>query len=133
MPASGRYLLDTNILIALLAAEPRVVERVRSAQAVHVPVIALGELYYGARHSARVEENLHRVATLAETAAVLRCDLTTAAHYGEVKAALRAKGTPIPENDLWIAALAKQHGLTVASRDNHFDAVPGLEIERWDD
>lgn len=47
MPPTGRVLLDTNILIALLAAEPRVVERVRAAGAVYVPVIALGELYYG--------------------------------------------------------------------------------------
>ena len=132
MTLTGRYLLDTNILIALLAAEPNVVERIRSAEAVFVPVIALGELYYGARHSARVSENVERVAQLAATAAVVLCDLATAALYGDVKARLRAKGTPIPENDLWIAALARQHRLTVASRDEHFDAVPGLDVERWD-
>lgn len=50
-----------------------------------------------------------------------------------LKAALRAQGTPIPENDLWIAALVRQHGLTLVSRDEHFDAVPGLAIERWED
>lgn len=97
MPLTGRYLLDTNILIALLAAEPRVVERVRSAEAVHVPVIALGELYYGVRHSARVAENVERVAKLAATAAVLPCDLPTAHtelsvdRSGEPSAAIRAR------------------------------------------
>ena len=133
MPATGRVLLDTNILIALLAAEPQVVERVRTAAAVYVPVIAMGELYYGARKSARAAENVKRVGAVAATAAVLVCDGTTAALYGELKAALRAQGTPIPENDLWIAALARQHGLTLVSRDEHFEAVPGLEIERWED
>lgn len=133
MPRTGRVLLDTNILIALLAAAPRVVERVRDAEAVYVPAIALGELYYGARKSGRVDENVKRVATLAAASAVLVCDAATASTYGELKATLRAQGTPIPENDLWIAALAKQHGLTVASRDDHFGTVPGLPIERWEE
>lgn len=73
------------------------------------------------------------MAAVAATAAVLVCDATTAGLYGELKAALRAQGTPIPENDLWIAALTRQHTLTLVSRDEHFEAVPGLEIERWED
>lgn len=68
---------------------------------------------------------------LAAASAVLSCDAETAACYGELKASLRAKGTPIPENDLWIAALATQHGLTVASRDEYFDVVPGLVRVAW--
>ena len=131
MPATGRVLLDTNILIALLAEDPGVVRGVQDAEAVHVPAIALGELYYGARKSARAAQNVQRVAALAAKSAVLACDATTAATYGEIKAALRAKGTPIPENDLWIAALAKQHELTLASRDEHFAVVPGLVRVAW--
>jgi tRNA(fMet)-specific endonuclease VapC len=132
MPATGRVLLDTNILIALLAAERPVVEGVRAAEAVYVPVVALGELYYGARKSARVAENVERIAAFAKAAAVLVCDAETAARYGEVKAALRAVGKPIPENDVWIAAVARQHALVLVSRDEHFRSVPGLEIERWE-
>lgn len=132
MPPAGRVLLDTNILIALLAAEPGVVGRVREADAVFVPVIALGELYYGARQSARAAENVERVAALAKAAAVLACDSATAAVYGDLKAALRVRGRPIPENDLWIAALGRQHELTLVSRDEHFAVVPGLEVERWE-
>ncbi len=131
MPATGRVLLDTNILIALLAEEPAVVRGVQEAEAVYVPASALGELYYGARKSARAAENVQRVSALAAASAVLACDAATAAAYGELKAELRAKGTPIPENDLWIAALAKQHSLTVASRDEHFDVVPGLVRVAW--
>jgi tRNA(fMet)-specific endonuclease VapC len=132
MPASGRVLLDTNIVIALLAGEQAVVERVRATAAVYVPVVALGELYYGARKSARTAENLERVAAFARAAAVLACDSETALVYGEVKAALRSLGKPIPENDLWIAAIARQHALLLVTRDEHFSIVPGLEVDRWE-
>lgn len=91
MPATGRVLLDTNILIALLAEEPAVVRGVQQAEAVYVPAIALGELYYGARKSARAAANVERVTRLAEASAVLVCDAETAAAYGEIKALLRAK------------------------------------------
>lgn len=132
MPATGRVLLDSNIIIGLLGGERAVLEGVRAAEAVYVPVIALGELYYGAHKSARPAANVERVTALARTAAVLPCEAETAAVYGALKAQLRAAGTPIPENDLWIAALARQHGLTLASRDTHFAAVPDLPLERWE-
>jgi tRNA(fMet)-specific endonuclease VapC len=131
MPATGRVLLDTNILIALLADEPVVVRHIREAEAVYVPAIALGELDYGAVKSTRATANLRRVDALAAASAVLACDAATASRYGGIKGALRAKGTPIPENDLWIAALTHQHGLTLASRDEHFDLVPGLVRVGW--
>lgn len=131
MPPTGRVLLDTNILIALLAGEPAVLDGLAAAEAVYIPAIALGELYYGAQRSAQPGENLQRLEALAAAAAVLSCDAATAAVYGELKAALRSQGTPIPENDLWIAALAQQHGLTLVSRDAHFGTVPRLAIVSW--
>ena len=132
MPPTGRFLLDTNIVIALLAAETPVVAGVRDAEAVFLSAIVVGELYYGARRSRRSRENIERIATLAAGAAVLPCDVRTAATYGQVKAELSARGTPIPENDVWIAAAALQHSLTLVSRDGHFEEVPGLALERWD-
>lgn len=131
MPATGSFVLDTNILIALLAEEAAVVRGVQDAEAVYVPAIALGELHYGARKSARARDNVLRVSALAAASAVLSCDAATAASYGELKAALRAKGTPIPENDLWIAALARQHQLTLVSRDAHFAGIEGLDVVNW--
>ena len=62
---------------------------------------------------------------------VLPVDTETARVYGIIKASLRKQGTPIPENDIWIAALAKQHDLTLSTRDGHFENVPELEIARW--
>lgn len=86
MAPTGRVVLDTNILIGLLAGELAVLSGLRAADAVYVPVIALGELYYGARKSARPAANVERVEALAAGAAVLHCDSATAAAYGELKA-----------------------------------------------
>lgn len=128
---NGNFLLDTNILIAIFAEEPAVLARLATAESVFVPAIAMGELYYGARKSARVDTNLSRIDEFAAEAAILACDAITARHYGRIKNALRAKGHPIPENDLWIAAIAAQHGLTVVSRDDHFATVPDVLVEIW--
>ena len=118
-------------MIALLAEEPTVKQRVSEAAEVFASIIVLGELYYGARKSARVESNLRTVDEFVAANRVLSCDHTTAQHYGRIKNLLREKGRPIPENDIWIAATAKQHDLTVASRDNHFAVIDGLSIETW--
>jgi tRNA(fMet)-specific endonuclease VapC len=114
-----------------LAEDPAVTERVTEAAEVFASSIVIGELYYGARKSTRVESNVQIVHQFAAANRVLGCDSTTAQHYGEIKNSLRQKGRPIPENDIWIAATAKQHDLTVASRDNHFDYVDGLSIAHW--
>jgi len=128
---SGRFLLDTNIVIAIFAEEPAVLERVAAAGEVFVPAVVLGELYYGARKSGRAETNIARIEAFAAAAAVLSCDAVTAQQYGRIKNDLRAKGHPIPENDIWIAAVAAQHGLTVVSRDDHFADVTDLAREVW--
>lgn len=126
-----RVLLDTNIVIALFANDTSVLSALRSATEVCVPVVVLGELYYGARKSARSAENALRIADLAAATTIIQCDAETAIAYGETKMSLQALGMPIPENDVWIAAIAQQHALTLATRDAHFDAVPGLSIARW--
>jgi len=128
---NGRFLLDTNIIIALFAQEPSVQERLEQAEEVFVPSVVLGELYFGARKSTRVEENLARVDELAASSAVLVCNTETARRYGVIKSGLREIGRPIPENDLWIAAIAQQHDLTLVTRDAHFNEVERLKTEAW--
>lgn len=85
----------------------------------------VGELF-GALQARQTERERARIEALPTRGEVLECDLNTAAHYAEVKDELRRQGRPIPENDLWIAALARQHDVTLASRDSHFDAVAGV-------
>lgn len=128
---SGRFLLDTNIVIAIFASDAAVQTRIADAAEVFVPVTVVGELHYGAHKSARVKANLERIEEFAASNTVLICDTETARHYGDIKNGLRAKGKPIPENDIWIAAIAKQHSLIVATRDGHFDNVEGLLVEGW--
>lgn len=128
---NGDVLLDTNIVIALFAADHAVMDRLQKAEHVFVPSIVLGELFFGAHHSAQVAANVARVNAFAARSAVLVCDVNSARHYAQIKAALRAKGRPIPENDIWIAAIAQQHGLTLVSRDTHFGDVDGMAVERW--
>jgi tRNA(fMet)-specific endonuclease VapC len=128
---TGRFLLDTNIVIALFAKEAAVQANLADAAEVFVPSIVLGELYYGANKSLRVVENIARVDEFATRNSILVCDTRTAQEYGQIKNSLRAKGRPIPENDIWIAALAKQHSLTLITRDAHFGEVESLVIEAW--
>lgn len=128
---NGRYLLDTNIIIALFGNDPAVLMRLSAADAVFIPSIVLGELYYGAYKSINIEVNTVRINEFADRASILTCDSTTARHYGKIKSLLRAKGRPLPENDIWIAALAEQHQLAVITRDEHFKEVESVLTERW--
>ena len=128
---NSRFLLDTNIVIALIARDSSVERGLASAEKVYVPSLVLGELYFGARASAQMDRNLARIDEFAAANAVLVPDVATAREYGVLKAALRAKGRLIPENDMWIAAIAQQHGLTLITRDAHFQEVEGLAVGSW--
>lgn len=128
---AGRFLLDTNIIIAHFAKEAAVEQRLAIAPEVFLPSVALGELYYGACKSARVTANTRRIDEFAAKNTVLTCDTETAREYGRIKNGLRAKGKPIPENDIWIAAIARQYDLTLVTRDSHFNEIEGLATEAW--
>ena len=128
---NGRCLLDTNIIIALFAEEVSVKTRLAQAAEVFVSSVAIGELCFGARKSGRVQENLARIDEFAANNVVLGCDIETAQRYGEIKNALQRKGRPIPENDMWIAAIALQHDLVLITRDAHFNEVDGLKVAIW--
>lgn len=128
---SGRYLLDTNIIIALFANETTVREHLAEAPEVFIPCVAIAELNYGARKSGRVQANLARIGALVASNVVLGCDATTAHWYGEIKHSLRLKGRPLPENDIWIAAIAVQHDLLLVSRDAHFQEIEPLQLVVW--
>lgn len=128
---NGRHLLDTNIIVALFKDDENVRTQIATSSDVFVPAIALGELFYGAQHSARVQKNMNQVREFAANSAVLSIELATAEHYGQIKNELKTKGHPLPENDVWIAAIAQQHSLTVVTRDQHFKEIDGLLLEEW--
>ncbi len=126
-----RFLLDTNAAIAYMAQETSLLMLIENADAVFVPSIVLGELFYGAEKSGRVEANRAEVETFAMSGAVLNCDAGSARQYGHIRQMLRSKGKPIPQNDTWIAALALQHKLILLTKDHHFNEVEGLLVQGW--
>ncbi len=97
-------------------------------------VVIVGELYYGAyssRHEEFRSKNLQQIATLLETLEVLAPTVTTGRVYAQMKATQKRLGKKLPDNDLWTAATAQEHGLVLAHRDKHFETVEGLQQEWW--
>lgn len=123
-----RLALDTNRYTDLCRGEASVVETVESADEVRLPFIVVGELRAGfivGSQEARNEAILRRF-LLKPGVAILYADEQTTHHYARVYRQLRTQGTPIPTNDMWIAALVLQHSLVLCARDAHFDALPQL-------
>lgn len=127
----GRYLLDTNIVVAVFNQETTVAGRLRAGVPSFLSVVTVGELLHGAYGSQRAVANVARVNDLAARMAVLPCETATAEWYARIKQGLRTKGRPIPDNDAWIAATAQQHGLTLVTRDRHFAEIDHLLLETW--
>lgn len=129
--AGNKFLLDTNAIIALQRDNEELKSLLKNAGDVFLPVIAIGELYFGAYKSTKVEDNRKAVAAFITGRTVLQIDADTSDIYGQIKQALRAKGRPIPENDIWIAALAIQYDLTLLTLDAHFSEIDNLTTQTW--
>lgn len=124
-------MLDTNALSAWADGDVALLRVLPKDRLWHLPVIVLGEFLYGIRRS-RERLKLERwMDAVKASCALVVVDEDTADHYATVREELRAAATPIPENDLWIAALCRQHHLALASRDAHFDHVRGLKRVDW--
>lgn len=124
-------ILDTNAVSALLTGDPSLEGMLTGVSRHHLPTVVIGEYRYGLARS-RLRDRLEELLTLLiSDSNVLPIDLASTRQYAKVRNELRAQGTPIPENDVWIAALARQHGLPVVSRDEHFDHVPRLVRHGW--
>lgn len=126
----GNDLLDTNAAIAWLIGIGGLPNRYLGRDLV-VSVVTIGELRFGADKSTDRNANHQAVDRLVKGVEVCSVDLEIAAQYGSLKQILRSAGTPIPDNDLWIAATALAEGLTLVTRDKHFDAVPALRLATW--
>jgi tRNA(fMet)-specific endonuclease VapC len=120
--------LDTNIVVALLNGDPTISSWLASFSTLCISMPVAGELLFGALNSTRAAENLDRVQKLLDRSRALETTLQTARLYAEVRLALKRKARPIPENDIWIAASAIEHGLPLATRDAHFNQVNGVTL-----
>jgi tRNA(fMet)-specific endonuclease VapC len=121
-------LLDTSAYSAMLRGHQPVLDVLRRSQTVAVSAVALGELYSGFRAGNRWAENTAQLAQFLGKPSVRVLDVTeeTALRYAEVDVYLRKKGRPIPRNDVWIAAVALEHGLQLLTLDGHFREIPLL-------
>ena len=123
-----RIALDTNRYADFCRGVPEAVSRLNESERIFMPFAVLAELRAGFRSGTRGRLNervLTRFLNLARVRLLLPDEQTTH-HYAELFAQLRRQGTPIPTNDIWIAALAVQHGLVLFARDQHFDHLPQL-------
>ena len=124
-------ILDTNALSAAADDDAGVIAILARADQVAIPVIVLGEYRYGIAQSRNRTRYERWLTGLLNDCLVLDINEPTTRYYAEITLELKRKGKPIPTNDLWIAALCRQHSLPLVSRDRHFDWVAGNKRVGW--
>ena len=125
-------ILDTNAISALSQKNRTLIQHIEDAGRLAVTFISLGEYAYGIRDSnVRKELELWLRKHFLTRVEILTADLSTIEHYADIRIELRRAGTPIPANDIWIAALVRQHDLPILSLDRHFDKIKGLLRIEW--
>ena len=120
--------LDTNVITKMLDKDPVAIRMVEKTERPCTSIIVAGELYYAALKSGRPEANLKIFREVISNIEVIFIDDVVTLSYGKIKTALKKKGTPIPDNDIWIAACAMVHGLSIATFDGHFSEIPELNL-----
>ncbi len=131
MKASGRLAVDTNAVIAYREGISEVCTLIDEADVIILPVTVLGELLYGALNSAKTEKNEQVIQLFAAYSLVMQVDEAVATRYAKVRLNLKKNGTPIPENDIWVAAACLELEVPLLSRDGHFKYGKGLDVYDW--
>ena len=126
-----RLILDTNALSAAAEEHPGVMKVLIGAQQLAIPVVVIGEYRYGIGQSRYMARYRRWLDGLIADCRVLDVTEQTTHYYAAINIELKRIGKPIPTNDLWIAALCRQHGLSLLSKDQHFDAVSGIHRIEW--
>jgi len=127
-----KIVLDTNAYSRLLAGDNHVLAVTASAEVVFMSVFVLGELYAGFQGGSKQKENLEILKRFLTKPSVKSLHTTgeTAEIFGVLKNSLKKSGTPIPINDVWIAAHAIETGSVIVTFDRHFNAIQGIRL--WD-
>ena len=124
-------ILDTNAVSAILTGDRGIARLLHPVDYPHLPWIVVGGYEFGlmeSRHRRRLERLFQK---LEAESVVLYPDRETIAAYARVRHELKQTGTPIPENDVWIAAVVRQYDLPLVSNDPHFDSVQGIQRLSW--
>jgi tRNA(fMet)-specific endonuclease VapC len=132
MNGTTSVVLDTTIVVDHLRGKSLTLEnRFRETDTLYLPLTALGELFHGIFKSDFEIKGLRQIEDFVQLCAILSPSENTARYYGRISADLARAGRPIPKNDIWIAAIAREHNLPLATSDHHFSFVPGLSILNW--
>lgn len=123
-----RIVLDTNIAIALLNADSDVPLNLEKYEVFYLPIIVCGELLFGASNSKKSKQNFKKIMRFIKTCKVLNSNLLVAEEYASIRQQLKDNGTPIPENDIWIATISKVNNFPLATRDKHFEHIENLKL-----
>jgi tRNA(fMet)-specific endonuclease VapC len=122
---------DTNALTAFFNQDAQFLSFISASDTPVIPLIVVAEYRFGLEGSSRKADILPRFEAFLSTVSTLACDMETTRHYARIAQQLKTAGRRISQNDLWIAALAAQHHLPVASRDADFDNIEGVERQTW--
>ena len=107
-------------------------KKISKEETIFMPSVVLGELYTGINRVSNKSKHLKMLTDFLQLCKVVNIDSNTAKFYGETMAALHKKGTPIPTNDVWIAAIALQNNFTLITNDNHSKEVANLKMINWE-
>ena len=121
-------ILDTNVIIRLLNGDENVRSAVYEMTNIHIPVVVIGELLFGAEKSQKCELNRRNYLAFCAPYPVLDITQKVADEYGKLKKELQSHGNIMPENDIWIAATALANDMVVFTQDKHFEHIPNLRV-----
>lgn len=128
---TGREIaLDTSVAVEVLNRGSKAGDWATVYEVHCLSVTVVGELLFGALNSSRSRDNLAKVDALLRSCRVLDVDQRASRTYAEIRVRLKKSGRPIPENDLWIAAVSLRHGVPLLTHDAHFSQVEGLTVVR---
>jgi tRNA(fMet)-specific endonuclease VapC len=127
-----KILLDTNAYVAFMKGSPEVLDAIAEADLVLMSVVVLGELFTGFYGGSKFQRNKEQLDIFLEKSKVKLLNVTyeTSEVFGEIKNKLKKAGTPVPINDVWIAAQAIETGSKLATLDDHFDRISGIRKTR---
>ena len=120
--------IDTNIAIDILNGNKEILDRFEKYSSIYLPVTVCGELLYGAANSGNSKKNLTKFREFILSCTVLNINSAIAEQYAITRKKLKEKGSPIPENDIWIAATCMVYEISFVTNDKHFENIEGLQL-----
>jgi len=123
-----KVLIDTNIYSLAMKGDDNVVDTLKKIDLIGFAAVSVGELYSGFKSGSRETTNREELNIFLDSPRVVvhTIDVETADFYASIRSNLKVAGTPVPTNDIWIAAVAFQHGYIMYTKDRHFNLIPGL-------